>query len=176
MCPRSRGGKTDEFNLFPFKIKRHQNWNEIVLNMTLQEVWNSIEEIHGSIWLNDEDVVTRRWLSVCKLRSKDELKHALNKEYAVFFLQEAWISAFGGWELPGARTFLKYMMLFMIFGSDVACADSIFDNGNLAAFFEKYPVKDERQWAFQICFGENAGWQAIKSKTSKIIRIVRKSP
>lgn len=138
--------------------------------MTIWEVWDRLEEIHEAIFSTDDDAVTRHWLSVCKLPGKRDLENQLSKEYEVAYLQKAWVKAFGGWELPRARTFLKRMMLFMIFGSDMAYADRIFDNGNLAEFFEKFPLDNERQWAFGVCFGRNADWQTIKSKTSKILR------
>jgi hypothetical protein len=170
MNPSSRGGETNEFNLYPYRVKRHRYWHDLFLNMTIWEVWNHIEEIHDAIFLADDEVITRHWLFVCELPSPKDLRQAMDKEYNVVRLQEAWVVAFGGWELPGARRFLKRMMLFMIFGSDMASTNRIFDNGNLDAFFERYPVENERAWAFRICFGQNAGWQALKSKMSKILR------
>lgn len=172
MNPGSRGGPTDEFNLFPYKAQRHQCWHDLFLNMTIWEVWDQIEEIHGAIFSTDDDVITRHWLSVCKLPSKRDLENQLNREYRVADLQEAWDTAFGGWELVRARIHMKHMMLFMVFGSDIANPDLIFDNGNLTEFFEKYPLEAEgqRKWAFQICFGEDASWRAVKAKISKILR------
>lgn len=140
--------------------------------MTVWEVWDQLEEIHEAVFLTDDEVITRPWLSVCKLPGKMDLKNQLSKEYAVTHLQEAWEEAFGGWELVGARILLKHMMLFMVFGSDMAHPERIFDNGNLTEFFEKYPLEAEgqRKWAFQICFGEDAGLRAVKAKMSKILR------
>lgn len=167
MCPRSRSGKNNEFNLFPYKTDRHRSWHAIFLNMTIWEVWNRVEDIYSSIWLADDDAITRPWLSVCKLQKK-ALKKALNNKYNVFYLREMWINAFGGWKLDRAKRTLEYMILFIIFGSDMAYEDKIFSDSDLAAFFKKYPVTGERHWALQACFGENASWQSIKHKISQI--------
>ena len=153
MRPRSRGGKTDEFNLFPFKIERHQNWHKIFMNMTIREVWDRLEEIHKAIWLTDKEIVTRSWLSVCKLRKKKDIRNVLKEEYEVFYLREVWVHAFGGWELSRARILLRCMMFFMAFGSDMVCLDT-----------------DDRQWAFEISFPKNSEWQSIKSDIAKILR------
>lgn len=136
--------------------------------MTIWEVWNRIEDIHNSIWLTDNHVITRPWLSVCKLRKKKALKKALGNEYEISYLQEMWVVAFGGWKLDIAKRVLEYMMLFIIFGSDMAYEDKIFNDSNLDDFFKKHPVKGERYWAFRVCFGENACWQVIKHKVSHI--------
>lgn len=170
MNPSSRGGGTHEFNLFPYRVKRHQHWHDIFLNMTIWEVWDQLQEIHDAIFETEDEAINRDWLSVCKLPSERDLKRQLEKNYSVIRLQEHWISAFEGWELPGARMFMKRMMLFMVFGSNMARPDRIFDNGNLAKFFREYPPEGEREWAFRTCFGANADWQALKSKMSKILR------
>lgn len=140
--------------------------------MKIWDAWKSLEEVHGIIFGSDSgDFITRYWLSTCELPSRNDLQKQLEKEFKVEDLQEHWIRAFGGWELPKAQMFLRYMMLFMIFGSNMACPDQIFDNGNLSNFFDEFPLNDfEREWAFITCFGFNADWQTIKSKTSKIIR------
>ena len=172
MNPSSRGGQTNEFNLFPYRAKSHNRWHELFLNMTIWEVWDQLEEIHCAIFLTDDETITRPWLSVCKLPSKADLRNHLGREYCVEDLQDAWETAFGGWELIRARIHMKHMMLFMVFGSDAADHNRIFNNGNLTEFFEQYPLKAEgqRKWAFQICFGADAGLHQIKSKTSKILR------
>ena len=174
MNPGSRKGPTNEFNLFPYRTDRHQRWHDIFLNMTIWEVWDQLEEIHSAIFLSDDDTITRHWLSVCELPSKRDMDNQLNRECRVTDLQEAWDTAFGGWELVGARIHMKHMMLFMVFGSDMAEHGRLFNNGNLTEFFEKYPFDEagQRKWAFQVCFGANAGLHQIKSKTSKILRSV----
>ncbi len=170
MVPRTRDGETSEFNLFPFRIKRHNAYHFIFLNMTIWEVWEALDEAHEAIFNTDEQRINRPWLRVCKLETNKEKDSHINKEFKVEVLQEKWVIVFGGEDIKSARRFIKFMMLFIIFGSCVADADCLFDNGNLTEFFEAYPSNDERLEAFNICFGENADWQAIKAKTSKILR------
>lgn len=133
-----------------------------------------MNEIYRLIFGTGDEFITRSWLSVCELSSKTDLQNQIAKEYKTGDLQKHWVCAFGGQELTQARMLLKYMMLFMIFGSDMADSKQLLNNGYLSGFFEKFPVEDvvenEREWAFVNCFGVNADWQTIKSKTSKIIR------
>ncbi|MEX2090686.1 MAG: hypothetical protein WD989_00960 [Candidatus Paceibacterota bacterium] len=173
MNPSSRSGETNEFNLFPYKARRHESWHKIFLNMKISEVWDNLEIIHSAIFDNDEERMNRHWLTLCKLPSATDLRNQVNKEYETEHLRESWECAFGGRELSRANAFLKHMMLFMVFGSSMANPEQLFDNGNLTAFFEKFPVENEREWAFAICFGVNANLHTIKAKMSKIIR---KSP
>ncbi len=170
MVPSSRKGETVEFNLFPYKVKCHESWHQLFLNMRTREVWERLDDIHGQIFDSDNNFMTRSWLSVCELPSKTDLENQLAKAYRVENLQDCWIRAFGGWEVVRARMFMKYMMLFMIFGVDMADLNKLLDNGHLSGFFDKFPVENERKWAFEICFGKNADWQTIKAKIAKITR------
>ncbi len=172
MVPRTRDGETNEFNLFPFRIRRHNAYHYIFLNMTIWEVWEALGKAHEDIFNTDKNKINRPWLRVCELKSESEeekLNH-MEKKFRTEVLQEKWAITFGGEDIKSASRFLKYMMLFIIFGSHVADPDYLFDNGNLTEFFEDYPSNDERLEAFNICFGENADWQTIKAKTSKILR------
>lgn len=170
MHPSSCGGGTHEFNLFPYKTKCHSSWHTLFLNMKIWDVWEKLNEIYDLIFNTDDEFISRPWLSICELSSKVDLQNQTDKEYRTEDLQEHWICAFGGQGLAQTRTLLKYMMLFMIFGSDMANIKQLLDNGHLSDFFEKFPVEGERKWAFITCFGVNAGWQTIKSRTSKIAR------
>jgi hypothetical protein len=170
LIPSTREGETNEFNLFPFGIKRHNAYHAIFLNMTIWEVWEALEGVYQEIFCNDRENITRHWLRVCRLKKDNELGVQVNKVFGTGFLQEKWFIAFGGDDINQAKNFLKQMMLFMIFGSRMADTDSLFNNGNLGEFFEKYPANEDRFKAFNICFGEFADWQRIKAKMSKMLR------
>jgi len=167
MNPSSRGGDSSEFNLFPYKVVRHNSWHALFLNMTIWEVWEVIDEVYEAIFNSDEQYINRHWLSVCKLPSENDLKKHIEKEYQIEYLQDRWGCAFGGRKLAKARKFLKYMMLFMLFGSDMACPKKIFRSEKLGEFFDKFPVVRERQWVFALCLGNdtaNTSWNSIRSK------------
>jgi len=170
LVPSSCGGETNEFNLFPYRVKSHNAYNCIFLNMAIWQVWEVLEEIHEAIFYSDKERINRHWLAVCKLKTPRELEVQVEKVYKIEYLQEKWITAFDGDSLKQARMVLKYMMLFIIFGSHMANPESLFDNGNLTEFFEKYPANEDRLRASNICFGEFADWQTIKAKMSKILR------
>ncbi|GEM_PF-5804237 len=169
LVPSTRQGETNEFNLYPYRIKNHRAYHYLFLNMTIWEVWEALEEIYEEIFDTNEEKVNRHWLSVCPDK-QEGLESQIGRIYGVEFLQEKWITAFGGEDIKQAQKLLEFMMLFMIFGSKMADTDNLFDNGNLTEFFEKYPADEDRLRAFNICFGEFADWQTIKAKMSKILR------
>jgi len=138
--------------------------------MTIWEVWEALEEVHEEVFGSDEERINRHWLSVCRFKKDDGLETQIGRNYGIEYLQEKWETAFGGSDLKQARKLLKYMMLFMIFGSQMADTDYLFDNGNLSEFFEKYPADEDRLRAFNICFGEYADWQRIKAEISRFLR------
>lgn len=138
--------------------------------MTIWEIWEALEKIHGEIFNSDVEVINRHWLSVCRVNKDRGLDVQIDSNYGIEYLQEKWISAFGGYDVKQAKRVLKHMMLFIIFGSRMADTDNLFDNGNLMEFFEEYPADEDRLRAFNICFGEYADWSTIKTKTSKILR------
>ncbi len=169
--PRSRGGETSEFNLFPYLLKSHRAYHILFLNMTIWEVWEALYEIYEAIFNTDQERINRHWLRVCPA-NQEGIEIQLRKAYGVEYLQEKWIVAFGGEDIKQAQKLLKLMMLFIIFGSYMADTDYLFDNGNLMEFFEEYPAdaNKDRLKAFNICFGETADWHGIKAKISKILR------
>ena len=169
MIPRTCDGETNEFNLFPYRVKSHNSYNVLFLNMTIWQVWEILPYVHRCLFEDNKERINRDWLRVCKI-SKSQLEVEIHKNFSVEYLQDRWIKAFGKDSLEGARKTLKYMMLFMVFGCYVAEADYLFDNGNLREFFEEYPTNEDRLKAFNICFGESADWQTIKAKMSKILR------
>ena len=170
LTPSSRDGETNEFNLFPWKKRCHNAWHDIFLNMTIWEVREALEDIYEEIFHTDKERVNRHWLSVCRLKKEMELKAQVERVYGIEYLQEKWITAFGGDDIKQAEKLLEYMMLFIIFGSHMEDTDYLFNNGNLTEFFEKYPANEDRLKAFNVCFGEFADWQRIKAKLSKILR------
>lgn len=170
LVPSTRDGETNEFNLFPYRIKSHRAYHEIFLNMTIWEVWNALESIYKQIFSIDQETIKRHWLFVCRLDKSHELQVQIEKVYQTEYLQEKWILAFGGSDLNRAKNFLVYMMLFMVFGSCMADTEELFENGNLIDFLEQYPQTPDRLKAFDICFGEFASNHAIKAKMSKITR------
>ena len=169
LVPSTRNGETNEFNLFPYRIKSHRAYHALFLNMTIWEVWESLEEIYEEIFNTAEERINRQWLRVCPIK-QEGLEVQTRRVYRVEFLQEKWIAAFGGEDIKQAQRFLGFMMLFIIFGSHMANTDYLFNNGNLTEFFEEYPASEDRLKAFNICFGEFADWQRIKAKVSKILR------
>lgn len=170
MVPSTREGETNEFNLFPYGIKRHSAYHEIFLNMTIWEVYEALEDIYDKIFNSNKERINRGWLVVCKLKNEYQLKIQMEKVYGVEYLQEKWFIAFGGYDIKQAQKFIKHMMLFIIFGSRVVDTEKLFNNGHLAEFFEKYPADEDRLRAFDICFGEFADWPRIKTNMSKILR------
>ncbi len=138
--------------------------------MTIWEVNEALEDIYEEIFFTDKERVNRHWLTVCRLKNEINLKAQIEKVYKVEYLQERWVAAFGGYDIKQAQKLLKFMMLFIIFGSRMANTDYLFDNGNLTEFFQEYPAKEDRLKAFNICFGAFADWQTLKAKVSKILR------
>lgn len=137
--------------------------------MTIWEVHEELEVIYEEIFCAVEERINRHWLSVCRLKKEMELEVQTERIYRVDYLQEKWIIAFGGSDIKQAQKLLKFMMLFIIFGSHMADTNYLFDNGNLIEFFEEYPANEDRLKAFNICFGESADWQRIKTKMCKIL-------
>jgi hypothetical protein len=169
LVPSTRDGETNEFNLFPYRIKPHRAYHALFLNMTIWEVWEALEKIYEEIFNTDKERINRQWLSVCPTE-QEGLEIQIQRVYGVEFLQEKWISAFGGEDVKQARKFLENMMLFIIFGSYMADTDALFDNGNLTEFFEEYPAGEDRLKAFNVCFGESADWHTIKVRISKLLK------
>lgn len=168
LVPSTRQGGTNEFNLYPYRIKSHRAYHTLFLNMTIWEVWEALENIYEEIFNTDEERINRFWLRVCPAK-QDGLEIQISRVFGIEYLQEKWISAFGGEDIKQAQRLLEYMMLFIIFGSHVVDTNYLFDNGNLTKFFEEYPANEDRLKAFNLCFGETAGLQRIKAKMSKIL-------
>lgn len=176
MNPTSRGGGTHEFNLFPFKLIRHNCWHKIFLNMTIWEVWEYFNQVHEAIFNSDKGLLNRHWLLICKLPSKTDLQMQIERNYSIKDLRDTWVCAFGGRKYSRAKKFLQYMILFMIFGSDMAYPKKLFNDDNLKAFFREFPFENEREWAFKTCFGDGVDTNDLESIKRKISEVLRLSP
>ena len=102
LVPSTREGETSEFNLFPYRIKSHRAYHALFLNMTIWEVWEAFEEIYNEIFNTDEERINRHWLDVCP-PNQEGLLVQINRVYGVEFLQEKWITAFGGEDIKQAQ-------------------------------------------------------------------------
>jgi hypothetical protein len=178
MIPKSRNGGPSEFNLFPYKEGAHSDYHYVFWNLTIVQVWEMLEKIHDSIFQSKGDYIIPWWYEFCELENGDwrqresfdkGKRERIKKHVSVKLLQRNWIGAFGGHELVTAREFMKVMFLFVVFGTKITDRSSLFNNGNLADFFEESPCTKNRFLAFQICFGKGGKVQAMKSKIAKIL-------
>lgn len=167
--PSSRGGETDEFNLFPYKRQRHIGWHELFLNMQMRDIWENVDKIHRMIFCNRNKTMNRTWLVLTDLPNQTDLRNQIDKVYESKYLKRMWSTAFRGRKPSKAKAFLRLRMLFMIFGSDAVLTEKLYDNGNLSEFFKAFPLVNERRWAFTTCFGTNPNLQSMKEKIRKIL-------
>jgi hypothetical protein len=178
MTPKSRNGGASEFNLFPFKERAHSDYHFIFWNLTINEVWEMLEQIHDSIFQTEENYIIPWWYKYCELEKggwkqkasfEKDKRERLKKHVSVSILRRNWIGVFGGEELITARALMKVMFLFEIFGTKVTDKNTLFNNGYLEKFFENSPCSKKRLQAFQICFGRGGRVQAMKSKIARIL-------
>ena len=179
IIPRSRGGPSSQFNLFPYDKEKHLAYHDVFWNMRVDEVWLDLARIHHLIFDPNLNFIKTDWMAVCTLDIGDEKSRRkfynakierLDKSVSVELLQEKWINCFGSDSIGTARKRLKEMLLYMVFGMNMLDNNILFHNGHLAEFLEVSPCTDERLWAFQVCFGDNCSIQAIKSKIARILK------
>ena len=180
LVPGSRNGSGSHFNLFPYERDAHSAYHYLFWNLKIDDVWNDLSKIHRSIFGSVKKYDYQWWIGSCFLdrgtekerqRFEKHKQERLAKLVLVSEFQKNWIKCFGNDSLVHARIFLKYMMLFMVFGTNMTDMDSLFDNDDLIEFFERSPSKGYRLWAFEICFGKNyPKVQTIKTKIRKIIK------
>lgn len=179
LIPRSRGGLSSQFNLFPYDKEKHSDYHDLFWNMRIDEIWLDFARIHHLIFDSSLDFIQSDWMAVCTLDTGDEKTRRkfyndkierLDKSVSVELLQEKWISCFDSNSIGTARKRLKEMLLYMVFGMNMLDEKTLFDNGYLSKFLEISPCTDERLWAFQICFGDNCSVQALKSKIVRILK------
>jgi len=161
LIPRSRGGPTCCFNLFPWAEKNHDAWHQLFFNMTTQEVWERLDEIHAAIYSDAERVVPF-WIEVCTLFKASPQKAKVFEEQKASKLsslvnttklQGLWRVCFKSEKLAEARTQMLYMMMFMLFGSKMADPDSISQTDIQATLSKMSEMKTYRHWAVSVCFG-----------------------
>lgn len=161
--PKSRNGSwKDEFNIFPFEQTRHQDWHTLFLNMTLLEVWEWLEQSHSLIFYSRQKKICPVWLSACHLERGSSKKIAafeLKKKdllatlFDVDFLQKKWISSLGSANIATAINFLKYKMLFMIFGTKMIDRKFLLVDDNFIKRIQESANCPLRAQAVINCFG-----------------------
>lgn len=161
--PKSRNGQwRDEFNIFPFKQSRHQDWHTLFLNMTLLEVREWLEQIHSLIFYSRQKKICPVWLSACRLERGSPKKitaFELKKKdllvtlFDVDFLQKKWINSLGSVDIATAIHFLKYKMLFMIFGTKMIDKKFLLADDNFIKMIQESADFPLRAQAVINCFG-----------------------
>lgn len=161
--PKSRNGPgTDEFNIFPFEQSRHQDWHILFLNMTLFEVWEWLRDAHSLIFYSWQDKICPVWLSVCSLERgsfkkktafEEKKKDLLVTLFDVDFLQKKWVNCFGDNDIETAVKFLKYKMLFMIFGTKMIDRKFLLVDDNFIKMIQESANYPLRARAVINCFG-----------------------
>ena len=159
LIPRSRGGQTDYFVLFPWDFISHDAWHQLCLNMTVQEVWDRLDEIHATIY-SSADMVVPFWLKACTLykagpkklaKFEEQKKDKLSRPVNAVKLRGLWLRCFKSDKLADARTLLLYMAMFMLFGSKMADPESI-SQADAESLLSQIPdMQDYRRWAAGIC-------------------------
>lgn len=163
LTPKSRNGSwKDEFNIFPFEQSRHQDWHSLFLNMTLLEVWEWLEQTHSLIFYSRRKKICPVWLSACHLErgsSKKTTAFELKKNDLlvtltdVYFLQKKWINALGSANIATSINFLKYKMLFMIFGIKMTDRKFLLVDDNFIKMIQESANYPLRAQAVINCFG-----------------------
>ena len=173
LVPRSRGGPTSFFNLFPWTEKSHDAWHQLFFNMTIQEVWERLDEIHAAIYSDAERVIPF-WIETCTLfkagfkRMKvfeEQKASILSSPVGTVKLQGLWRSCFKSEKLVDARTLILHMAMFMIFGSRMADFESIIETDTQVLLSKVSEMKDYRRWAMSICL--NCGINAVFSRVNE---------
>ncbi len=163
IIPKSRDGcLQDEFNMFPFENSRHGAWHTLFLNMTIFEVWEWLARAHSLIFNSHQLKIYPVWLSVCQLETGSKRKLAAFKKnkkdllatlFDTYFLQEKWFHCFGSSNPKVAKAFLKYKMLFMIFGSKMIDNKFLLSDDNFKKMIQVAMGHPQRSQAVINCFG-----------------------
>lgn len=180
LIPRSRGGDSTQFNLYPYNKSAHSAYHDIFSNMRIDEIWDGLSDTHHTVFESGCEYIRTPWLKVClievgtekeKKRFEERRIERLQKVVSAELIQERWLRAFGSDSINTARKKLKEMMLYMVFGMNVLKTDILYNSDNLQKFLERSPCDAERCWAFRVCFGSRGcSVQAMKSKIAKILR------
>ena len=174
LIPRSRGGPTSYFVLFPWNEKSHNAWHQLFFNMTVQEVWERLDEIYAAIYSDAEKVIPF-WIESCTLLKaspkkmavfEDQKRNKLSWPISNVKLQELWSKCFKSEKLSDAKTLMLYMVMFLVFGSKMADPDSI-NQDDVELLLSTMPeTKEYRRWAVGVCL--NQGVNDIMSKIDEL--------
>ncbi len=174
LVPRSRGGPTSYFVLFPWTEKSHDAWHQLFFNMTVQEVWERLDEIYAAIH-SEAETVLPFWIEVCTLFNasakrmtgfESEKMSRLSRPIGTIKLQELWFRCFGSNKLADAVTLMLYMMMFMMFGSKMADSESIGQADVEMMLSKMADMKDYRRWAVVVCLTQ--GINSIFSRINEL--------
>ena len=161
LVPRSRGGPTSCFNLFPWAEKSHDAWHQLFFNMTIQEVGERLDEIHAAIYSDAERVIPF-WVGTCTLfkagsrRMKvfeEQKASKLSSPVSTAKLQGLWWDCFKSEKLADARTLMLHMVMFMVFGPQMADPDLVSQTDVQAILSKISEMKNYRRWAVGVCLG-----------------------
>ena len=166
--------KNDEFNIFPFEQNRHEAWHSLFWNMTIFEIWESLNQIHNLIFRFRQEKICPVWLNVCRVENEtvqnivifEEKKTRLLTElFQTNYLQKKWLHCFKGKDIKAARNFLKYKMFFMIFGRKMADRKYLLSDDNFQKMILQAASRPIRKRTILYCFGS----EAISLSGAKII-------
>lgn len=152
LFPRSRNGPDREFNLFPWNEASHDAWHFLFPHMTIREVWPLLPDIHLLVFGPGEDLMMREWCLPLRYHLELSEQRGMVKPRSRAELQVAWTRCFGSSSLIAGQRFLRYMMLFMIFGRHADDSVVVFKSARLRAMLQSLQGEPERQWAFRTCF------------------------
>ena len=171
--PKSRMGGSNEFCLFPYNGIAHDAYHIIFLNLKIDEIWFMLDLIYRDIFESDRKRINQWWLGFCWMEIGTEQKrkrfeqgriNRIAKSIRVNYLRKRWKIAFGDHDLNTARNFLKLMMLFMIFGTQMLNNSFVSDDEKITQFLTANPCEDYRLWAFESCFGQSNNPEIAKSE------------
>lgn len=160
--PSSRKGDNEEYNMFPFEGKRHAAWHTLFWNMTVFEVWEKLDFIHNLIMNPSKREIFPVWLKVCRLergaateilafeQSKNKF---ISGSISAESLQKIWKRCFKNLDIRSARFFLRYKMLFMIFGVRTIDGNFLLSDDNFKKMLQKAAENPNRRRALVNCFG-----------------------
>lgn len=172
LTPTSRHGEDSEFNLFPWNEKAHAAWHRMFTIMTIREVWHVLADAHMLIFQSGGDSLIREWCLPYRYQAKKAVETDILTPQSITELRECWVTCFGGPDFRKAQRFVRYMMLYMVFGRYADHSSTIYESRMLLAFIKEVATDSDRSWAFRQCFGRMPH-RALARTTKKIIRRVR---
>ena len=157
MMPRERGGPEVEHNLFPWNIAAHRAWHQLFEVMTVREVWQCLDEVYERLLSASGDTIVRTWCLSEYYHGKPSKKNNVLAPKKVVDLLQSWQTCFGATNLQSARSLLRYMMLFMIFGRYALPMYELPAGDVLERLVASVSDDEDRAWAFRTCFDGEPG-------------------